>query len=338
MNNGLPPELSRHFGSLPDIKQRGKDHWTSACPVCGGSGGGRSDVSDRFCMWLNPARFWCRQCGHQGFVSQLDGHTPSQEEIDRAHKLYIAHLEKENKELRRKVAALQKADFWKRWHDEMTEAAKKLWYRAGIDDALIEIHQLGYTSERYESCDGALTIPYLHDDRISTLQYRLINPPDAGDKYRFEQGTRVQWFRPWPYGEPDKVILVVEGAKKGLVAWRQIATLDQFTYQGEEITILASPQKHIPKALLEQLHKAERVILLLDPDAYAKEKGQMESALLRNARMIGPDKVRHVRTTAKIDDMLLQHGLTGKTLMNMVGQASPIIFPGTKLTKVQKYL
>lgn len=220
----------------------------------------------------------------------------------------------------------------------MSEVAKKLWYTAGIDDALIEIHQLGFTNERYETCGGALSIPYLHNDQISTLQYRLINPPDIGDRYRFEQGTRVQWFRPWPYGEPESVVLVIEGAKKGLVAWRKIAALDQFTYQGQDITILATPQKHIPASLMEELKKADRVILMLDPDAYNKEKGQTESALLRNARAIGPDKCRHVRTVAKIDDMLLQHGLTGKTLMNMVGQASPIIFPGSKLTRVQRYL
>ena len=321
----LPPELSKHFGTLPDIKYRGGNEWSSACPKCGGAGH-RRDLSDRFRMFNSngPPRAWCRQCNYKVTGNQLSGDKMSKQDFAAYNQHRTAWLEQENDRLKRKIAWLQSQPFWREWHTHMTEQGRKLWHKAGIDDSLINIHKLGFTTSRYESCGGALTIPYLHYDGIQTLQFRLLEPPGGDDKYRFLQGTRSTWFHAWPNDEIEGVVLVVEGAKKALVTWRTIATLDQFTYRGRDVKIIATPSKHVPNHMLDELEKAELVIWLLDPDAYVKQGKTQQSALLRNAKAVGLPKSRIVRTVMKIDDMIVEHKLKGATVQNMVRQASPI--------------
>lgn len=334
----LPLQLSEEFGNLPDIKYRGGDEWSSACPKCGGAGHGRRGLSDRFRMFYSngPPRGWCRQCDYKVIVGFSNGRQPTPAEIETAKNHQILQLEKENKRLRKKIAWLQDQGFWRQWHGEMTVEARDLWHKAGIEDPMIDIHKLGYTIQRYSDCGGAMTIPYMHNTKIQTLQFRLLIPPSTGDKYRFLKGTRASWFYAWPDSEIKDVVLVVEGAKKALVVWQTIAKLDKFEYQGREITTVATPSKHVPSRMLEELGNAELVIWLLDPDALVAEKGR-DSALLRNASAIGLEKSRVVQTVAKIDDMILDYDIKGATLANMVKQASPVIRPKTYKKRPQKY-
>lgn len=322
----LPPELQEQFGNLPDIKYRGGDEWSSACPKCDGAGHGRRDLSDRFRMFNSngPPRGWCRQCDYKTIVS--NGKKLTREEIEAARKYQLTVLQKENKRLREKIVWLQEQNFWKQWHLEMTKQGRELWYKTGIEDPMINIHKLGYTDKRYSDYGGVLTIPYMHNTQIQTLQFRLLEPPSISDKYRFLKGTRASWFYAWPTSEIDGVVLVVEGVKKALVVWQTIAKLDKFEYRGRSITTVATPSKHVPTRMLEELDKAELVIWLLDPDALTAENGK-QSALMRNAEAVGLEKSRVVKTVAKIDDMILDYDIKGATLANMIGQASPVIRP-----------
>jgi len=335
----LPSVLAEHFGHLPDLKYRGNNEWSSACPKCNPGGRGGNNPSDRFRMFSTggPPRAWCRQCDWKITGSQLNGKTLSHQERTEARESYYKWLEEENQRLRKKLAWLQKQDFWKAWHDDMTDMGKKLWHEAGINDYMIKTHKLGYTKDRYESCGGAMTIPYLHNDNIQTLQFRLRQPPSTGDKYRFLKGTRSTWFYPYPNDEIEGVVLVTEGVKKAMVTWQTIAMLNKFEYNGKDITIVATPAKHVPNHMLDELKKAELIIWLLDPDALVKGKGK-QSALMRNAEAVGVEKSRVVRTVAKIDDMILEHSLGGETIQNMVAQASPIVRKTNKPKRYKKYI
>jgi hypothetical protein len=332
----LPPELQKHFGHLPDIKYRGSDEWSSACPKCGGAEHSRRDMSDRFRMFDSngPPRGWCRQCDYKVFANS--GDKPTQAEIVKAKEHQITQLEKENKRLREKIAWLQEQNFWREWHFDMKPDDRGLWYMEGIEDPMIDIHKLGYTNSRYPDCGGAMTIPYVHTGKIQTVQFRLIEPPNVTDKYRFLHGTRASWFYAWPDSEIEGVVLVVEGVKKALVIWQTIARLDKFEYQGRDVTIVATPSKHVPSRMIKDLDKAELVIWLLDPDAMTAEKGK-QSALMRNAEAVGLNKSRVVQTVAKIDDMILEYDIKGETVANMVKQASPIIRPRIYPKRQQRY-
>ncbi len=335
----LPPELAKHFGSLPDLKYRGGNEWSSACPKCNPGGRVGREPSDRFRMFNTggPPRGWCRQCDWKITGNQLNGKKLSANERKEARESYYKWLEAENQRLRDKLAWLQDQQFWKMWHQNMTEAGKKLWHKQGIYDAMINIHQLGYTDDRYKDCGGALTIPYLHNDSIQTLQFRLQQPPSAGDKYRFLKGTRSSWFYAYPHEDIEGVVLVTEGAKKALVTWQTIAALDKFEYRGEKVTIVATPSKHVPNHMLAELENAELVIWLLDPDAMVKGNAK-QSALMRNVEAVGLEKSRVVRTVVKIDDMITENNLSGETISNMVSQASPIIKRVTGRKTYKKYI
>lgn len=331
----LPSELARLWGNNADLRYRGNDEWSSACPKCNPFGRGGRDPSDRFRMFGSggPPRGWCRSCDYKA-IAKNDEHRITQEEREQAKEQYVLWLQDENKRLRDKVRWLQEQRFWRRWHDDMGKDARELWHDAGIEDFLIETHQLGYTIERYQPNGGALTIPYIHEDQIQTIQFRLMIPPNKGDKYRFEQGTKANWFYPWPYDNISDVVLVAEGAKKAMVLWQTVAKGDKFVYRGVDVTIVASPSKNVPGRMIDDLDNADLVIWMLDPDAYDRPDSTSESVLERNTRLVGVEKCRHVRTLGKIDDMIQTHNLSHEWIQSAVEQASPVIMrnPGRRPT------
>lgn len=335
----LPPELEQWTHNA-DLRYRGNDEWSSACPYCNPQGRGGHNPSDRFRMFSTggPPRGWCRQCDKK-VIAAPGGSKPTKEEIDLARQRYNEWLIAENKRLREKVRWLQGANFWRKWHDNMGEAVD-LWRKAGIHDVLIEEHKLGYTIDKYSDFGGALTLPYLHNDEIQTLQYRLLLPPDGSDKYRFEKGTKASWFYAWPHDMMGDVVLVAEGAKKAMVLWQTIARLDKFTLHGSDITVVATPSKYVPNRMLDELSGVSQVIWLLDPDAYDSPKHGSPAALYRNAEAIGVEKCRHIRLPMKIDDMILSNKgtMTGRRIQQMVNQAAPVIVPNPNRRATTRFL
>lgn len=51
------------------LKRKGAGEYSTHCPWCGGE--------DRFCVWLDDNRYWCRQCGRKGdsiqFLRDFEG-------------------------------------------------------------------------------------------------------------------------------------------------------------------------------------------------------------------------------------------------------------------------
>ncbi len=336
----LPMELARPWGNNADIRYRGNNEWSSACPQCNPEGRGGHDPSDRFRMFSTggPHRAWCRGCDFKSTAKRASGEPTTREESQLARAAYLKWLKEENNTLRDKVRWLQKQDFWQRWHRDMGADARSLWHGRGVSDSLIDMHQLGYTMDRYEECGGALTLPYIHQDEIQTLQLRLMIEPSTGDKYRFEQGTKAAWFYPYQHDVIGDVVLVAEGGIKSMVLWQTIAQSDAFTYRGVDITIIASPSKHIPHRLIDKLDDTKLVILMLDPDAYTRKGEDKLTAIERNAQVIGVDKCKHVRTVGKVDDMIMEHGLNAGWVQRIVDQASPIIMPDPSRKPTTRFL
>lgn len=329
MTQALPPKMHQKWGHLNELAFKGNGLWTSWCPNCRNDGHDpRSGPTDRFQIYEQGAggskstHGWCRQCGHLEFPDDNDKPW-SKQRAEEAKLIRRKAAASERKRIAAKILWLQQQSFWLEWHDNMDLKHKELWYKEGIGDWAITTHKLGYTDDRYKSCGGALTIPYLYGTNIQSLQLRLLNPPSIGDKYRFEKDITATWFRPWPEDEIEGTVLIVEGAKKAMVTW-QLA--GQTKYKDEELTIIATPAKHVPTRLFDDLKDTNRLIWMLDPDAYkgVKVNGRtQEPAITRNIRMAGKDNCLVVRTVAKIDDMFTEYKLKPNAFQNMVNQAGP---------------
>ena len=103
-----------------------------------------------------------------------------------------------------------------------------------------------------------------------------------------------------------------------------------FTYQGEEITVVSVPMKNVPERLIRKLDKADKVVWLLDPDAYLaiKVNGRTQPAAIdRITKLSGCDRSLTVNLPGKVDDLFLE-GLTPKTFQAMLNQAAPCIEKG----------
>jgi len=332
MPSGLPPELSK-WAYLNDLKFKGNGLWVAWCPVCGNSGHLGDDPPDRFQIYeaghgvSRKARGWCRRCGHLEFADDDPTNPWSKERKEELVQSRREHAAEENKRLQVKIQWLQHQTFWQDWHDHMTSMQRGMWHRQGMADWAIDIHKLGFAGDRYETCGGAYSIPYLKGQEIQTLQFRLVSPPHVSDKYRFEAGTSVAWFRPWPDDVIEGVVLVLEGAKKSLVAWQEGG---QAKYRGKKVTMIATPSKNVPTRLFDELENAELIIFMLDPDAYKPEiqNGKtVRPAIERNILLANPDRSLVVRTVAKIDDMFIDHGLQANVFEQMINQAGPWRMP-----------
>jgi hypothetical protein len=328
-DRGLPDELARKWGHLSYVKYKGNGEWSAACPVCHEDGhDSKAGNPDRFTMFMSGtgrqsnARGYCRRCGHFEWADAKPNQPTSPHRVKQANQLRRQYAAAENKRIQSKIDWLQQQVFWLHFHEEMTLDQLKMWRDTGVGDWAIELHKLGYSNRD----TGALSIPYFHGQEIQALQFRLMNPPPNTGKYRFLSGTRPELFFAWPDDKLDGVVLVTEGVKKALVTFQS----GPFTYQGEEVTVVSVPMKNVPERLVRKLDSAEKIIWLLDPDAYKpiKVNGRTQPAAIdRNTRLSGCDRSLTVNLPGKVDDLFLE-GLTPKTFQAMLSQAAPCIQKG----------
>lgn len=324
-NIPLPPDMAKKWGHLRFLKYKGNNEWSAECPRCGDSGHNSPGDPDRFMIFghnsgnSGKARGYCRRCGT---LEWLDDQTnkpvsPQQQKANAQTRRDLAKLTEQR--YRDRVKWLRSQQFWREYHDNMSSSQRRLWHDCGVGEWAIDLHKLGYAPKD----DGALTIPYLNqEEKIGTLQYRLMKPPQVGDKYRFISGTRAQLFRVWPEEPLEGVILITEGAKKGIITFQN----GPFTYQGKDVVIVSVPMKNVPERLIEKLKQASRLLWLLDPDAYqaTKVNGKSQEPMInRNIKLAGPSRSRLVRAPDKIDDLFIL-GLSKKAFQAMLDQAEPL--------------
>lgn len=324
MEQPLPSELARRWANLPDLTYRGNGEWSAACPTCGG-GGQRHDKSDRFRMFASDshhnARGWCRQCGYFAWADD-DQRRPTHEEIEAATRERLRLVEAENQRIKAKLQRIADADFWRRWHDDMGEERRDLWRREGIPDYFIDYYALGYAADYTCYYDGrewhtaAMTIPHYGPGwKLTNIQYRLLNPPEPGDKYRQTAGLPAALFLTEPDTPLAGAVLLTEGAKKAIVTYANLGERPG----GTKMAMASIPSKTPSHTLLDRLADAEPVFLCLDPDAYSSTKGV--PAANRIAVALGRGRVRIVRLPVKADDFFTRYNGTQRDFMNHIRQA-----------------
>lgn len=294
MSGAAAPSELALIGCDPGLfKTATPKEWHGPCPRCGGE--------DRFVVhgirpW--PAWLWmCRVCSPEwawadALNSDLRRKLTDQEKREFAEER--ARMEAARRaEIDKRLKDFTAAEIYAAYHRRMG-ADNRLWWRnRGITDDWQDYLELGYTPDKPLS-DGArspaYTIPYLRPGHeVVTMQYRLTNPPDPKDKYRFERGLPAAWYWVnWSDPLSDEVV-ICEGAIKAMVTKIRGGLR-------EDVSTFAVPGKNSWAGITHQVQDCGRVWIILDPD------GEQEARKL--AGTIGK-AARVVRLHAKIDDMIL---------------------------------
>jgi hypothetical protein len=236
-----------------------------------------------------------------------------------AARLEAARLEtiaaQEREDARRKE--LQVAERHLYYHKMRTQYHIDAWTAAGIDEGMQDFWTLGGSEDfiykvgenKYHT--PTITIPiFSEDNELLTIQHRLMNPVNPKDKYRPDiTGLHSHPFLAVPtMGYDGGLIWVMEGAKKAMVTWTRadsdwqcIGVMSQVEY----------------KNLTEKLKPVgKRVIIVPDPNS---ERNPNAFRLARElAKNVGG---KILKVNDKIDDLILNTGMTQNDLFSMARQA-----------------
>lgn len=239
---------------------------------------------------------------------------------------YEQAREDERKATERKLARLHELQTAERHLFYMQQRktarwATDAWERAGLDEGIQDFFYLGASEDFSYWYDGVehhtktLTIPYFNEAReLTYIQHRLENAVDGAGKYRPDKsGIELPYFLAVPEaGYDGGIVLVVEGAKKAMVAWTRANTSD---FQAIGVPSLVK----FP-GLADSLRECgKRVIVIPDPRANERDRDARKPYDL--AREIG---AKVLRLPSKVDDFLLDTGLRGNGFMTLLKQARKI--------------
>jgi hypothetical protein len=207
---------------------------------------------------------------------------------------------------------------WLAYEHAMTEENKAWWRSQGIPDDWQEYLRLGFNSDKaYYDKDKVLrhspayTIPYFHQGfTFQNMQYRLTDPTNPKDRYRFEAHLKTVYYMTSPSEPMFDQAMICEGAKKAIVTK---------VFEGEGTTVLATPSKVDTGGVADVVKDCGRVWIIPDPDAYTKPinaSDEWKPWPLVLATRIGK-AARIVRLPVKVDDGILTMGLNLKKYMRM---------------------
>ena len=272
--------------------------WRGPCPQCGGHRRFVIFTDHEFPLWHG----FCDQCAYkikawEKVRVQYDPQRAAALEAERARE------EAERAERRRvKLAEFTTAELWAELRDRMTQEHILWWDNNGIPEGIQKYLSIGYMADKtymigkddngnpLYAHSPAYTIPWFGSNFVlKTMQYRLINPADPKDRYRFEYelpGGGSCFYQTDP-SEPigDKVI-ICEGAKKAIVTWHWLA---------EGFTVLGTASAKTLAPALEATKDCGLRYLILDPGS---EKVAFQAARENK-------NLKAVFLPMKIDDLYL---------------------------------
>jgi hypothetical protein len=218
--------------------------------------------------------------------------------------LNVSWKNKDEKEKR------NREEVWVKYHNQLNDEAIELYRKRGIDDQYwLDFWGLGYCKEKRFKCGDqffaspSLTIPvFTSDHKVLTIEHRLLNPPDPGDKYRPEiKGLPAVLFVADYERKLSGKALILEGKFKAITT---------FIYADDPtLHVIGLPSKSPDLELLEQLKECDPLIFCLDPDAYflsdkQKVQGMTKTSVKRLSEHFG-SRSRFMQLGGKIDDMMV---------------------------------
>lgn len=318
--NATPPGEFGIIGLHGKFDKAGANEWHGPCPRCGGQ--------DRFVIFTDreyPSWNWfCRQCHPDpAWIDELNPRlkgiehdiTPA-ERAERAARMAFEAEQRLAAEIERAKLALQglqEARAWLRYHDQLTEEARRRWDSWGIPEFWQDYWKLGYDPDRViyagntEWHTPTMTIPIFEPGwNCVNVRHRLLKPPKPGDKYRPDRsGLPAAFF----IADPDRPLegktLLVEGEKKAMVSY--------ITADDPAMHVIGIPGKNPKDSMVAMLKDCDPVYICLDTDA------RQESRALANN--IGKDRARIIELPGKIDDLIINHKLDRRWIMGTLRQA-----------------
>jgi len=294
-------EARRRWPFLTFDKKNSNEASADGCPFC-------SMVDDDGFLIFAAGNYFCRKCGAKGFIDENDPKPPSTEEI---REMRLRRLERKVEEQEKRLALLEEmhnCEDHLRYHENLNDHTRQLWYESGIYDEAIDKFQLGYTSQcpTWRS-SPSLTIPvYSYENQLVNIRHRLLKP--NGGKYRpHRKGLGSQLFHASLLRESHERLLVLEGEKK-------VICLDQAGFPAVGIM-----GKSVWKRAWFEWFDVGRIYIALDPDA--DESAERLAQIFADN---GFDDVYIADFPAKPDDLLVKYGAGERHIERILELARPV--------------
>ena len=324
----LPSEFSELSGLVRFVQKKSAYEYSSTCPKCLGGIHSNGDYPDRFIMLMpeiSRAKIpfgWCRVCGYRWWTGQKDNKSVDPETIKLLEQQAKEAKEKRDAERQRKLAEFSTGELWNELHNRLGKDQREWWRNAGVPDDWQDYLKLGYTPDRsYRTNSGiehspAYTIPYFGLGFVfKTMQYRLSNPENPSDRYRFEADLGTSYYMTTPSIKISDELIICEGAKKSMVVK---------IYGEPKTTVLAVPSKVDWRGcgILEAVKDCGRVYVMFDPDCYEQppEINNWTPQPILFAKEIGKNS-RVIECPVKADDAFLMYGMSDEEWRAMKKQA-----------------
>lgn len=303
-----PSELLQIGLDASKFDKAGANEWRGPCPFCGGTDRFRVHTDRPFPHWYTV----CREgtgCGWSGWADQIN---PRLREPMTAEKLkeYAARQKEQERRQAQSLAERLKefsdSELWAELNRRMSEKNRAWWESQGLPETAQDYWQLGYTTQT--AWGEAYTIPFFSEDwKAVNMQYRLLHPPENGDKYRWRGLGYSSHFTAFPALKESEQVVICEGAKKAMVYAYHISPAD--------VRVYGVPSKSDFAGVADKAKNASRVWIVLDPDA--------EAQAMKLAHEIGK-AARIVTLTEKIDDLITLYGARERQLSAYFRQARKV--------------
>ena len=317
----LPPEWQCLEGKVFWVQSKGREEWTSSCPVCGDSGHTGSDAPDRFVMWTSDGhpRAWCRRCDKTYYPDNFGDDRfpkPNHEQIEQWRQTALEREREAEKRATEALAQLRRQERWIRWHDSMDDSGVAYWARRGVPRYMQDVWMLGMNPQ-YRLWTGSeaihlptATIPLVGPDmQVHNVKHRLLSPPEGFGKYRYElSGAGQDLFYCEPDAPMDNHVIVIEGEIKAMVTYVTLAR------DGQPVIGLPGTNPKM-ELLTDALKDADRITLIMDPGA--------RQPAWELCKKLGISRCRVLIPPMKIDDGIVAARFDKGKLERMIANAKP---------------
>lgn len=265
----------------------------------------------------------CRRLGWNG--GEQDAQSVQRALIERQQRKIEQDRQRANR-LDEVLAEFSHDEIWAAFNRRMTADHVAWWELQGIPKEWQDYLRLGYTPDKpYYDRTGQLrhspayTIPYFHTGfEFRNMQYRLQDPANPKDRYRFEGGLRTTYYVVEPSQPIQDNVIICEGAKKAIVC-------KVYGDTGDRVTVLGVPSKVDSGGVLDVVSECAHVWFVYDPDAFERPVNaghDWKPTPIKLAEKLG-HAARVVRLPFKSDDGFVQHGLEAEAWKSALRQARP---------------
>lgn len=308
-----PIELAQIWLDPHDFKYSDAKSWRGPCPVCAGKRRFVIFTDHEFPLWNG----YCSDCGYtlKAWEKVRTPITATQRQTARDNEAAKAQERKEYRN--KKLEEFTTHELYLELSERMQSDQIDWWEAQGIPEDIQKYLRLGWTPEKSYYDDervlrrsAAYTIPWFGQNYdFKTMQYRLSNPANPADRYRFEKGLgggAEFYYLTDPQESLKSKLIITEGAKKGIVTWVHLSKMREFS-------TVATVSAETVSVLIPLLKECDFAYYIPDPDSFnlrPRAKLTPYQIAMRKFEAGGvTNKIHTVQLPYKVDDGFLKYGL-----------------------------